>query len=148
MRLRRCCLVISVMLLAGSCGGGSGEDATPRPGAEDSAVDSGTPCVENTDCADSREGHAIGRCGLQDVWCEPEGVCTASCREPCRTVTPDFAACGEGLICNHSRNKDVRTYCTALPIPCASSNDCPLYLPDANDTWTCDDGVCTFPRFE
>lgn len=121
-----------------------GSAACDEDGARSDAAQ--RECESAPDCINSEAAIAIGRCGLQDVWCEASGVCAASCRESCLTVASDFAACPDGLICNHSANNESRTYCTSLPISCASVDDCPLYLPNADAAWVCDEGICVFPN--
>jgi hypothetical protein len=156
----KCAALVSVALFC-ACGeartgdnqsGGSGGAA----GASVSAV-AGAPadeCSANADCSDSAAAQALAgqKCSSPEVYCL-EGRCEGRCGEQCEVVRTDVNPCNEG-ICAPSQYGAFKnlSFCTMLPVACATSADCPKYLPAAPDgaaaQWSCEGGVCSYPGFE
>jgi hypothetical protein len=113
---------------------------------------SNNSCNSNADCVNSEAAQQAGRCG-PEFWCEHQ-QCRAACKQLCTTVSSDFNACSEGLVCNQSRNSDpalAPSFCTRLPVPCATADDCPNYRPPTDGgqaDWWCEANVCRYPGFD
>lgn len=107
-----------------------------------------TPCTTSDECWDSREVREVGRCAPKNVYCL-DNTCVAECAEICETVSPELNACAdERLICNEATSGDDElAFCTGAKIGCESADDCPLYRPASDGSWTCDANVCRFPGF-
>lgn len=145
---------VALAMLAAACACGSRDklaDATP---AGDGLTETGTipECTQPADCTNSQAAKDIGRCGARDVWCQA-GTCRGACRNVCETVSFEANSCGDdGLVCN--QNEPVSQarlfYCTAIPIPCVTARDCPIYRPRTDAgvaAWECWEGVCRYPGF-
>lgn len=126
-------LIVGSLLLPASCG----------------SSNSDIPCKTRLDCSEStRLSERLGRC-VNEAYCI-DGACDGACVAPCEVVDANINPCARAdLICNEpAQATPGTTYtCTGLPIPCASSADCPVYLPSEVGTWQCEDGFCAFPNF-
>ena len=125
--------------------------ASPSACDSDSAGDT---CRVNADCVDSQAAKDVAnvRCGPKDIYCL-NAECHAECRQLCEVVRDDVNPCSEPRQCaRHGDSDDAVSYCTIVPIPCATVDDCPAYrlvLTDGGpEEWTCEDGVCRYPEME
>jgi hypothetical protein len=111
-------------------------------------------CNVNADCVDSQAAKDIEpiRCGPKDLYCL-EGTCHGECRELCEVVRDDMNPCSEPRHCvRQGDSSDALSFCTIMPIPCDTADDCPAYrtvLPEGGQgEWSCDDEVCRYPGVE
>ena len=136
---------VAALISVGQSACGSKTDA----GIDAGSTDSGSECQRNADCIDSAAGRlAITlRCALTDLYCL-EGQCIAECGKRCQTALPDQNPCTDGRLCAPLGNSDT-SFCSRMPIKCASAADCPLYLPMSKDgsqvSWGCEEGICRYP---
>ena len=130
------CLVAPVGLLGPSCG---------------------PECEKKEDCILSQAATKYGGCAPLEYWCA-SGSCKAICGASCKIVMADFDPCPAGLVCaqprvNQNTTADSSYFCTALPIPCQSADDCPVFTPSLENgpaagspgVWSCENGFCRFP---
>lgn len=106
---------------------------------------SGNTCSENADCAGyaTQAGRCAGESGCSD------GVCQAACSGNCKVARADENPCPEAQICTYAATTvyEEGGKCTNLPISCTTTEDCPLYRPRTDASWTCVEGVCRFPGY-
>lgn len=105
----------------------------------------GDHCSTDADCAGSPASQQAGRCG-PEVACV-ESTCRAECAAfVCKVVRQDENPCPNERICTQTaKTVGDEGRCTNKPISCRSTEDCPLYRPNANGDWSCDEGICRFP---
>ena len=108
-----------------------------------------TQCQLNADCVDSEAGRQaqILRCASTDLYCL-NAHCSVECGKRCQVVVSDQNPCEAPRLCAPLAGSGV-SFCTILPIKCASPADCPVYLPTTGDggqsSWSCDNGICQYP---
>ena len=103
-------------------------------------------CSRHADCATSDVLRAAGRCPAE-AYCS-EGSCHPGCLKLCKVVRQDFNPCNAGLICSESQNGKDPGLCRGRPIVCQVDDDCPIFLPTPDQSWSCIDGTCRFPEFQ
>lgn len=132
---------LAVLLLCAACALGPVSCGTTSQPAS-------VPCETHADCDRPEVLGPLGRCFPKEAYCSA-GMCEAACRPLCEVVRPDTNPCPGELVCTDSGKTDQEgAYCTALPVACATAEDCPAYLPAPTGKWECSQGTCTFPEFE
>jgi hypothetical protein len=141
------------MVPAGGSPSSGGSVATSTPtssaGANAGAAGSaGGECKKNADCANSPAAAQLKnlRCTGQELYCLA-GVCHGECLDSCSVVRSDVNPCTAPRICV-PKFGGVLSVCSITPVACTTASDCPKYLPNANQAWTCDAGACAFPGFQ
>jgi hypothetical protein len=117
-------------------------------------TDSRTRCSTASDCTNSDESRAAGRCA-PEVACTRDGHCYADCLGRCSIDSENRfppPPCENGGICNQSvRNTGVVSgsfQCTRREIHCTDPSDCPIQKPSTEGEWSCASGICRFPNHE
>ena len=130
---------------AAACGGLGGGDADGAPASE---------CTNNAACTDSEAAKAIAmkKCLEPEVYCL-EGKCVGSCADVCVVARADFNPCQQGLCAPSPYEASAAlSFCTMLPVKCATAKECPKVLPPSPDgstgQWSCENGICRYPGFE
>lgn len=125
----------SVLVTAGC---GDSDDSTPM-----------IPCNTTSECYESADlSQHLGRC-VAEAYCV-SGLCGGACVQPCEVVDPAHNPCRDpARICNEPLMPDESTvwFCTAVPIPCERTEECPAFKPSDMGTWECVEGTCQFPDF-
>ena len=110
-------------------------------------------CSRNADCegSDAAEELSMAKCPRRELYCREE-ACVGACADSCELARTDTNPCQDGAICVVRVGKEPSdTFCSMLPVACASDTDCPAYRPllanGAQGMWTCVSGHCAYPDF-
>jgi hypothetical protein len=131
-------------------GGGAGASGTTGGAGGAGAAE----CSSNAECASSEAAMAVAqkKCLDPEVYCLA-GTCVGACADTCVVARADFDPCQKGLCAPspYEGSKNL-SFCTMLPVKCATADDCPKVLPPPPDggaaAWTCESGICRYPGFE